>query len=497
MRRSKESPLSITASLIVQEALKDDVAITDLANLAAADAGFALRVLATVNSAAFGVERAISDLGQACSLLGVRGLKNVALSLLLSDMVPLGADGGLLLANSVRRAAACRLIAERLGSISPDDAFTIGLLLEVGILMRARHDLDEAAAVARMPSAHRPVVERAHGLEEHPAQGARLVREWNLPETSACAVAHHHDPVPPAEPLAKVAWTAEKVAAVWEGGDVKPLREKAMAAMTQIGLDARDAESVLEYVPQLVTVAAAAFERDLDEQVPLDELVVDANRRLIELNQNYEVIIRKLEQLVAEKESLAEQLRKANHDLARLATTDSLTELPNKRAFVEALRRDLGKTARDGSELSLAMIDVDFFKKFNDTYGHQTGDEVLRMVGQVLRASVRTGDLPARYGGEEFVVLLPGTSADGARVVGERLRIRLAAARLEAKEGPLRITASIGVATVRGPGCMAQSDDLIARADKALYEAKRSGRNRVVLAEPRVEPALQAPSSLG
>jgi diguanylate cyclase (GGDEF)-like protein len=128
------------------------------------------------------------------------------------------------------------------------------------------------------------------------------------------------------------------------------------------------------------------------------------------------------------------------------------------------------------------MLDVDFFKKVNDTHGHQVGDEVLKAVAQIVTSSLRTGDVAARYGGEEFVTVLPGSDMEGATLVAERIRSRLEQTEIQTTKGPIQVTASFGVAAVRGPDCRGAAKDLVARADAALYEAKRNGRNRVVAA---------------
>ena len=129
--------------------------------------------------------------------------------------------------------------------------------------------------------------------------------------------------------------------------------------------------------------------------------------------------------------------------------------------------------------LTLLMLDVDRFKSVNDTYGHAAGDDVLRAVAEVLRAEVRTIDLPARQGGEEFVVLLPGTNADGGRETAERIRTALAAREVATDAGVLRVTTSVGVAEWAAP---LSADELLDAADRALYAAKEGGRNRVVVA---------------
>jgi diguanylate cyclase (GGDEF)-like protein len=172
---------------------------------------------------------------------------------------------------------------------------------------------------------------------------------------------------------------------------------------------------------------------------------------------------------------------KAAHDkivafsghLAELATHDGLTGLKNRRSFSEALQASVSFAVRQGMPLSLTMLDVDQFKAFNDTFGHPAGDDVLRAVAELLRASVRDEDMVFRYGGEEFVVLSPGTDAPGGRTLAERLR-----AEFQTRQWSLRpVTARLGVATLSRaiPDALA----LLESADKALYRSKQQGRNRV------------------
>lgn len=480
-RTAASKPLSLVAAQIVEKAVKEDVTVAALSALAAGDPGFAARVLAMVNSAAFGLGRTISEIGRACAMLGVRGVRNIALSLVLTDMVPTGQDGTVLLTISLRRAVAARLLAGAVGSVPLDDAFTMGLFMELGLLSHARHDLAAAGQIARMPAAHRPVVERAYGIVEHAQVGVEIGRTMHLPDSVLEAILHHHDADLPAEPLARIAWAAERVAGAWEGGDAARVRADAHAAIVALGVSVEVAEDILRELPSLVTSAASGFDRTIDVQSDLERLAIDAHAQLVELNNGYEQLVRRLEALLKEKESLAIELGRANADLESLATMDALTSLFNKRAFNTALRRDLARAARGGS-LALLAMDIDFFKKVNDTHGHPAGDAVLAKVGEVLRAGVRVGDVPARCGGEEFMVILPGSDSEGASKLAERLRVALEAAVIPGPTGPIRVTASFGVSHASGPASAESGDDLIARADSALYEAKRSGRNRVVIA---------------
>jgi diguanylate cyclase (GGDEF)-like protein len=156
----------------------------------------------------------------------------------------------------------------------------------------------------------------------------------------------------------------------------------------------------------------------------------------------------------------------------RLATRDSLTGLANRRLFDESLHREVARSQRLGTPLSLLVLDVDHFKQVNDTYGHQTGDGVLREVADALVANTKNFDVAARYGGDEFVVLLPGCSRDDALRVAERVRNSIARA-----VGEAPVTISAGIATV--PDNANDAERLMAAADAALYDAKRTGRDRV------------------
>lgn len=173
----------------------------------------------------------------------------------------------------------------------------------------------------------------------------------------------------------------------------------------------------------------------------------------------------------------------AHEALERLATTDGLTGLANRRVAMERLRDELARGQRHNHATSIVLLDVDHFKSVNDTHGHHAGDAVLRRVSSVLREAGREIDLPARHGGEEFLLILPETPLDGAVRVAERLRSRLAKARTELEDGEvLRVTASFGVAAAAGlreEGV----DELLQRADEALYAAKESGRNRVCISK--------------
>ena len=206
--------------------------------------------------------------------------------------------------------------------------------------------------------------------------------------------------------------------------------------------------------------------------------------RLVLLDERTKALeaLRRSEEQLTEQLDLTRQLNRelerANTQLAEIARTDGLTGLRNRRHFDEALQEGYSFMSRRGEPVSVVMVDVDEFKRYNDTYGHQAGDEVLRAVAAALQASARRHDTVARLGGEEFALILLGADLLAAATLAERLRLAVEA-------GPWTnrpVTASFGVATA-WPGC-ANPLELVKRADEALYLSKRRGRNRVTCDDP-------------
>ncbi|SDS42292.1 diguanylate cyclase (GGDEF) domain-containing protein [Halopseudomonas sabulinigri] len=175
------------------------------------------------------------------------------------------------------------------------------------------------------------------------------------------------------------------------------------------------------------------------------------------------------------------QLESANTKLRELALRDGLTGLLNRRYWESCLEHEFARHQRYDNEVSLVMFDIDHFKKVNDTFGHQAGDEVIRTTARLTEQLARETDFCGRYGGEEFVVLLPDTSLEGAQQFAERLRQSVERQQLDHQGTPLTFTISLGVA--RLTDAMENYQALIERADKALYQSKEGGRNRTTVAE--------------
>jgi diguanylate cyclase (GGDEF)-like protein len=205
----------------------------------------------------------------------------------------------------------------------------------------------------------------------------------------------------------------------------------------------------------------------------------------IELQEKSRVVDEKNAQLqkeIGERQRAEAALREANAKLYRLATVDGLTDVPNRRFFDDGLYQAWRRGLRTGETLSLILCDIDHFKRYNDCYGHQKGDEVLQRVAKSIEAAARrTTDLVARYGGEEFVALLPDTDETGALTIARQIQQEVKALVIPFPNSGVAetLTLSLGVATMV-PQPDSDPEALIAVADAALYAAKEAGRNRIM-----------------
>lgn len=204
-------------------------------------------------------------------------------------------------------------------------------------------------------------------------------------------------------------------------------------------------------------------------QSKLEEIIA---ARTQELEHNYSA----LQQEMTERQQAQAQLE-------ILASTDPLTRLYNRRKFEELLNHELERSRRYPSEFALILFDVDHFKRVNDEYGHDVGDGVLKFLAEIVRSQLRKSDIVARWGGEEFLVLVPEADADTAVAIAEKLRCAVESGQFPRQ---LHITISLGVSLARRND---SANSLVKRADQALYRAKQTGRNRVILEAP--EPPQQ------
>ena len=239
----------------------------------------------------------------------------------------------------------------------------------------------------------------------------------------------------------------------------------------------RDVYVIMLSIRESVDKLVEAFEAGADDYLvkPVAQKVFFARLRAAQR------VVRLQEELAFDREQLlrfSKDLAASNERLQRLALTDALTELPNRRFAMERLDQEWALSKRGDRTLSCMMVDIDYFKPINDKFGHQAGDEALKCVANTLRQSARAQDVVCRYGGEEFVVICPDTGIDAAYQCAERLRLNVAALKFKNQGVDIRLAVSIGVAEKKEGAT--SIEDLLSRADECLYAAKQGGRNRTV-----------------
>jgi diguanylate cyclase (GGDEF)-like protein len=258
------------------------------------------------------------------------------------------------------------------------------------------------------------------------------------------------------------------------------LLQKPLSLVDGQSPEARNAFAIRLSAPRVAIVSTDGKPFDDVERRLIDELF-GIVRMAGESEARYEELEQRM--LSLQRENL--DLVVKNRTLSEVSSRDALTGLYNRWFVIEKIDSEMNRAMRHGSPMSLIMLDIDHFKRVNDTWGHGVGDQVLQAIGKLLRESCRVYDVPGRYGGEEFCIVLPETKPGNTGVVAERIRSRLEETELPCGETSISVTASIGIAGMDLPEIneLLSPAALIDRADRALYSAKNRGRNRVELWE--------------
>jgi diguanylate cyclase (GGDEF)-like protein len=233
--------------------------------------------------------------------------------------------------------------------------------------------------------------------------------------------------------------------------------------------------SLVRPLNRLTSGAGKVAAGDLEVDVP-----VGSRSEVGYLTEVFNDMVARLRQGREELAAINETLREKNVELHEISITDSLTGLYNRKHLMETLDKEVSRCQRHSHAFSLMVIDIDHFKKYNDTYGHLAGDEVLSRLASVFKESIRSSDYAARYGGEEFIIMLPEIGPEQGVEAAERIRHKVAEQKFGGEGEPIKVTISVGIASYPNNGEDAES--IIRKADEALYEAKEMGRDQVVLA---------------
>jgi diguanylate cyclase (GGDEF)-like protein len=487
------SPPAI-ALQIVALAGDPEIDVARVATTICKDPGLTAKVLRVANSPLYSKRRKSENLRQALVALGLNAATTLALSFSLVSTYKTGAGAGISHTRYWRRAilgaSAARTFAALKGVRAPEDVFLAALLQDIAVLAidRVQPDFYHLPAEAT----HRELIahETAALNADHASVGAWLLRHWKLPESLCATVEASHDP----QRLGIETPTGLAARCVALGSEcVEWLLAPAPA---DPGSLAQQAETWLGIGGEALGMAISTIAAEIPEIERLfDTAILEADVAASIAEQARELLTLRNLQAIDQVTSLIQttvQLERRTSALEDKQRRDGLTGVLNRGYLDELLRKEFESSRAGGGPLSIVFVDLDRFKRVNDTYGHPVGDSVLVETARLFLAAVRDSDHVARYGGEEFVIVLPGIAMEGAKLVCERILAALRGARHHVSGGSIRVTASLGLATHDGTAPFHSVADMIEAADRCVYAAKRTGRDRLVCHDhkPAVRNAL-------
>jgi two-component system cell cycle response regulator len=493
---SDELPtLPTVASKLITLTSKEDTTLADIGELVSQDISLSAKILKVSNSAFYSFPQQIGSIKQAVSILGMNAVRSLVLSFSFLTMKAGKVESRFnfeeFWQKSLASAVSAKLILENVKGANTDEIFVSGLLQNIGELILARSFPLEYDRVLQAVEENQQDIlsaqEAVFGIN-HTLVGTEVAKRWGFPEVLLLPIQHHHHPD---EYTGKNAAIRSTVRAVYLSdllvnvlfSDKPELYHKQFRkeAGKLLGLTPENIQTILNQLHIKVKEAGNYFNLKIKTTKSVQEILQEANIKLSLINLDYDQMNKQLILTKIHLENLTQELEKKNSILGNLANIDGLTGIYNHRYFQNALDQELNRAERHSTSISIILIDIDHFKKVNDSYGHQVGDFILSEFSKTIQENIRKYDILARYGGEEFVVILPETNTEDALLVAEKLRVIIEQTGFKDNGETYNVTASFGQAcshptTEDNLG----KNTLISQADQALYEAKAKGRNQVV-----------------
>lgn len=481
--------LPAIAVRIIQEIKKDTSSISELADVISFDPALTAKILKVANSSFYSLPYKVESIEKAVNILGLEALKNIALSFVIVRGFKRNSedefDHEFFWKRSITSAVSAELIATKL-NIKHEETFVTSLLSDIGVLVMYLIRPDDYMRVI-----HKKIAERISTCEaeisffdfDHQDVGSEILKEWGIPESIYMPISYHHNvqncPTD-IKDAADVIMLSDIVSSVYHGNrSTKKFDTLKQLLRIRLDMSERDVGEFVDSVAEKTIEILASFEIDAGDMKPYSQILQEANEELGKLNLSYEQLVMELKQAKEMAEKLAVEALESKEKLRELAVRDGLTNLYNHRYFQELLDRELPRVERYRHHLSLILIDIDHFKKINDTYGHPQGDLILRSIADVFDQTIRKPDTAARYGGEEFVIVLPETDIKGAVILAERLRKKVEEMQFNLDGKTVKVTISLGVTAYVPVEARKTKAEIIDAADKALYNSKNTGRNKL------------------
>ena len=479
LRATKRLPSPPGAALRVLELCRqDDADMREISRVIASDPVLAGRLLKFANSPMAGIAREVTSIREALLLLGLRTVKLTALGFSVAapgqaSRCP-GFDLKAFWAASCMRAAIARCLAPRFPEVDREEAFTAALVAGLGQLALAQGLGEKYGRVLAEAKKGKQLLQAEQEMlgSDHVQIGTLLLKEWGLPEILVQAVAGQRNEQPAdhsnpgAERLAQVLCRSNQllpVVAASTGGNGQLDDSATQSARDALGCDEAAWAEISAKITEHFREMAALFDVELSDPASVVELYSEAQEEATRVG-----MVAQLERTraVQDKESLV-----------RRATTDPLTGLANRAKFDERMIQEIAGVRRGHGHFALLLLDIDHFKRVNDTHGHQVGDLVLKRVATAVHNLLREVDMVARYGGEEFAIVAPHTDRKGACVIAARIQRCLEDLWIDLEGTRLSVTISSGVVVTSDYPEPPEAEQVIADADKQLYLSKDAGRN--------------------
>ncbi|GMU23397.1 MAG: hypothetical protein AMXMBFR13_34750 [Phycisphaerae bacterium] len=492
--------LPTVAIQVLKMTQADDVSIAEIARVIQQDPALTVKILKIVNSSLFGMSRKISSVQQAMVVLGLRTVKVMALSFSLVDTLKERKGGdfdyGAYWRRSLTTAVVGRLLAEREHRAITDEAFVGGLLCDLGMLAAFHCARDLYVPVIEEHEANgghlQDIEKRILGVT-HEEITADLLDHWGLPEALCLAVRAHHQSMTEScdydsqtRALLRILQASATIADLFcADTQAGYLESSKQTIVTGLGISEESLHEALEALDTHVKETASLFSLSIGPTRSYQEIQAEAVVQLARLSMAAELERAQIAQREQAARQKVEQLNQENQQLAQKATTDALTGVANRAALEERLKSACSEASREQRALGLLLLDLDRFKKLNDAFGHQVGDEALRLVGGCLKKLGSDTRFPARYGGEEFALVVANVTASQLRELAEEVRLAVQQLSIPFGQKRIAVTASIGAAHMEPNDPELQPKQLVERADQCLYDAKHAGRNRVAFSPPR------------
>jgi len=469
---------------ILEAVRQEENSFDDIARIIMADPALTVRILKLANSSLFGLPNPVDSLSQATALMGTNALKNIALSfVIVQDFkdVPQGSfDLNLFWKRSITTAMAAEILAKYV-SLQDNDIFVSGLLQDLGILILYLVDPDNFSALQDEKRVNNKTACEAEKKQygfDHTEVSYYLLSTWGLPEEMCQSIRRHHSEVKKnnCDESAVLLGIANKISSIYHAMDSNSLSSDVHGSLEDgYDLSREQVDELIDIVGEKSREVLELFTIDPGDIKPFTLIMQEANEELGRLNLSYEQIVLELKQSKQKADKLALELKIANENLRELAYRDALTGLYNHRYFKEIMIAEVERAARYHHPLSFILIDIDLFKKVNDSFGHPAGDYVLHEIAGTFTKLVRNCDIVARYGGEEFAIILPETIGTSAKVLAQRVRRGIEQLEIHYETNHI----SLGIASCDFKTTTMTLTEFIECSDRALYRAKDNGRNRV------------------